>query len=129
MSILTNTTDLQAVLEKVNLLPDAGSGGGTSIETCTVSITDNTNGTLSYYCILTDTEENDLQLESSKSVTLSNIPCTAHLLLIFEGDYYNGVIVSNGSVIYNNSNSMSMTCLAIVKLNGSSNDVINIVCE
>lgn len=34
-----NTTDLQAILDAVNALPEAGSGsGGATIETCTVSI-------------------------------------------------------------------------------------------
>lgn len=33
-----NNTDLQAILADVNALPDAGSGGGGAIETCTVKI-------------------------------------------------------------------------------------------
>lgn len=36
--LTTNTADLQAILDKVNALPNAGSGGG-SVETCTVTIT------------------------------------------------------------------------------------------
>lgn len=37
----TNNTNLQALIDKANALPDAGSGGsgGASLETCTVTIT------------------------------------------------------------------------------------------
>lgn len=36
----TNNTNLQALIDKANALPDAGgSGGGASVETCTVTVT------------------------------------------------------------------------------------------
>lgn len=38
----TNNINLQALIDKANALPDAGSGGG-SVETCTVTITDMTD--------------------------------------------------------------------------------------
>lgn len=34
----TNNTNLQACIDKANALPEAGSGGGGSVETCTVTI-------------------------------------------------------------------------------------------
>lgn len=37
MSLTSNTTSLQDILAAVNALPDAGSGGGASVETCTVT--------------------------------------------------------------------------------------------
>lgn len=39
-TLQTNNTDLQAILNKVNALPEAGSGGsgGTTVETCTGTI-------------------------------------------------------------------------------------------
>ena len=37
----TNNTNLQALIDKANALPDAGSGGGASVETCTVTISGN----------------------------------------------------------------------------------------
>lgn len=42
MSIKNNTTNLQSLLEQVNNLPEAGSGGGdgANIETCTFTIND-----------------------------------------------------------------------------------------
>ncbi len=39
MSLNSNTTGLEEILASVNALPEAGSGGGGSIETCTVAIT------------------------------------------------------------------------------------------
>ena len=40
MSQLTqNTADLDALIAKANALPDAGSGGGGAVETCTVTVT------------------------------------------------------------------------------------------
>ena len=35
----TNNTNLQALIDKANALPDAGGSGGASVETCTVTIT------------------------------------------------------------------------------------------
>lgn len=35
----TNNMNLQALIDKANALPDAGSGGGGNIETCTVTLT------------------------------------------------------------------------------------------
>ena len=40
-AITANNTDLQSILDAVNALPEAGSGGGVSIETCTVTVTTN----------------------------------------------------------------------------------------
>lgn len=37
MSLTTNTTALQSILDAVNALPEAGSGGGASIDTCSIS--------------------------------------------------------------------------------------------
>lgn len=37
MSLTSNTTSLQDILAAVNALPEAGSGGGSSMETCTVT--------------------------------------------------------------------------------------------
>jgi hypothetical protein len=34
----TNNTNLQALIDKANSLPDAGSSGGGSVETCTVTL-------------------------------------------------------------------------------------------
>lgn len=38
----TNNTNLQALIEKANTLPDAGGGSEGSIETCDVTVTDST---------------------------------------------------------------------------------------
>jgi hypothetical protein len=51
-----NNTNLQALIDKANALPDAGSGSGGSVETCTVTI--NKTGAFSvraYYTTLEDT--------------------------------------------------------------------------
>ena len=40
----TNNTNLQALIDKANALPEAGSGGSASVETCTVTIDDNDCG-------------------------------------------------------------------------------------
>lgn len=42
MSLTTNTTSLQSILDAVNELPNAGGGGAVSIPTCTVAITSTT---------------------------------------------------------------------------------------
>lgn len=34
----TNNTNLQLLIDKANALPDAGSGGGASVETCTLVV-------------------------------------------------------------------------------------------
>lgn len=44
----TNNTNLQALINKANALPEAGGGGGAGVETCTVNIKPMTTSTISY---------------------------------------------------------------------------------
>lgn len=45
----TNTTDLQAILAQVNALPEAGTGGGASVETSNVTIAASAFPTVAHY--------------------------------------------------------------------------------
>jgi hypothetical protein len=48
----TNNTNLQALINKANALPDAGGGsGGGSVETCNLSLTPGTTATIVYNTI------------------------------------------------------------------------------
>lgn len=54
--IETNNTELEGILEAINALPDAGSGGGGSggggtLETCTVALSTPANCNLVYYTL------------------------------------------------------------------------------
>ena len=46
----SNTAALQEILATVNALPEAGGGGGTEIETCTVTV--NCEGTINLYAYM-----------------------------------------------------------------------------
>lgn len=49
--LTTNTTSLQAILDAVNALPEAGSGGGASVETCTVNINFTSSGSPDIFAV------------------------------------------------------------------------------
>lgn len=76
MSYLTqlqqHNTDLQGLIDKANVLPDAGSGGGGSLETCTVTVTFSGEA-LGY------PEESPLTLKYSK-VTSSGLEYAEHII-------------------------------------------------
>lgn len=68
MSILDNTTSLEALLEKANNLSNGGSSGGGSVETCTVRV----NGTGDYIAV--NYTDGNLQYVESTDELFSGIP-------------------------------------------------------
>lgn len=88
--ISTNTTDLQALLEKINALPEAGSGSGGSVETCDVTITNYSemsleiiatvvdNGVETPYVSLYNNGYND----TTPPYTISNVKCGSIITVV-----------------------------------------------
>lgn len=68
----TNNTNLQALIDKANALPDAGGSGG-SVETCTVTVTsDKPEDTHIFY---TSIDENGLPIASFASPGILTVVC------------------------------------------------------
>lgn len=68
-----NTTDLQAILAAVNALPEAGSGGGASVETCTVTISVETTNAQYIACVAVYTTfENGIMSVTYTTPSISN---------------------------------------------------------
>lgn len=91
--LTTNTTDLQAILDKVNALPDAGSGGGASVETCSVRVSPDTDATVNMiaYTYVEDdgkvtTMYNDYGKGiSNEDIVLSNVVCGSFIYMLAGG--------------------------------------------
>lgn len=83
MSLSSNTTSLQSILDAVNALPDASSGGGSeSIPTCTVAVTCTassvlmeTTHTLGSNGMLSVNYSTDLISESMQTVSIGDVVC------------------------------------------------------
>lgn len=119
MSQLTqNTVDLDALIDKANALPDAGSGGGggTAVETCTVitpsyfigmiAATIYENGTLSVACI---------DCMTPRTFTIENVVCGSMLAIGVAPSFIisaDGAEFINKSSIFNDFNSFKITAQA-----------------
>ena len=96
----TNNTNLQALIDKANALPDAGSSGGGSVETCTVNILSTTEST-----IIGTVVNNNGELETSivtatgfnyfHSGTMEDILCGSTFVIIPNSSY--SITISSGS--------------------------------
>ena len=96
MSLTTNTASLQAILDTVNALPEAGSGGAV-VETCTVTINFITSNSwqllnLYEYTTLRDgaiihelvDAVSKSYMGGSTSVTLENIVCNSLIVIDYD---------------------------------------------
>ena len=97
----TNNTNLQTLIDKANALPDAGSGSGGSVETCTVIFTcfDSIEG-----YAYTAYENNEITAKGElnhsvgtnpTSMTFSNVVCGS-AIYVFNDYYANGLRVGGG---------------------------------
>ena len=80
----SNNTDLQAILDTINALPEAGSSGGGSVETCTVTITSSTY--IEYLCATVATTEgisgclyNSGGIGDVVTYTIENVLCNSYI--------------------------------------------------
>lgn len=90
MSQLTqNTTDLDALIAKAQALPDAGSGGGTAVETCTLHIY--VDYFVSVTCTVYDPETNTISLLITGNTSVNNVICNS--LVWFNVDETSGYVV------------------------------------
>lgn len=107
----TNNNNLQSILNKVNALPEAGSGGG-SVESCTVRLVSNGPGDCTVYYVsptngVTSISFKGMMEEPSITVQKNTILCWATGSLISvtgsATKLYGGAINVAGdcSVIYN----------------------------
>jgi hypothetical protein len=90
----TNNTNLQALINKANTLPDAGSGGsgGGSVETCTVIFNYVTSSMMELQAIAyiglgtSGPELKSIQPSATENytITLENVLCNSILLVYFE---------------------------------------------
>lgn len=104
----TNNTNLQALIDKANNLPEAGSGGG-SVETCTVTLNvADSVGVNRSYRIVCMTYENGEYYDSGGMVfskqpptTFYNVPKFSLLTIIRGiGSTIHGVNISNMKNLY-----------------------------
>lgn len=92
----SNNTDLQSILDTINSLPEAGSGGG-SVETCTVTITSNDGSAsvleaISYTTYSSDDTTYYTEIAQSLPITLTDVKCgTAINIMFFNGGGVFGV--------------------------------------
>lgn len=68
-----NTASLQEILAAINNLPDAGSGGGGAVDTCTVTVSTNVNAAVVYSTtdgdgLLTTAYTNNYEWENTLTV-------------------------------------------------------------
>ncbi len=106
MSILTNTTELEALLAKANALPDAsesgsGSGGGSNIETCTVNAKNYTDTSCTMYYNIVDNGEVKAawaNISRQQETTLGNILKKSIVCVV--GNSFVEYSVSNMSQLY-----------------------------
>ena len=104
MSLTDNTTNLNEVLTKVRALPEVGSGGsggGVSVDTCTVNIVLEV-GTLRAYAVSrlengVISVENAGSLALNTSATLTNVVCGS-LMYVNVTDY--GMVSASGGMEY-----------------------------
>ena len=87
MSQKTNIENLNSILDTVNSLPDAGSGGGGTPETCTVNITctNTTAARISYTRLNSDanleTVYNHYSTGEISVLTLENVICNTLIFI------------------------------------------------
>lgn len=81
-----NTADLDALIEKANALPDAGSGGGSSIATRNVSLV-NTSSFGIEYCANTLVAGEIVAVcgtvTANKTISINNILCNSTITLVY----------------------------------------------
>ena len=109
----TNNTNLQELINKANALPDAGSGGGGSVETCTVTLSSDapSSGTESVYYTNGSNEVqtvffplfgdsiNITVLKNSILTTYGGTPDNDNILLIsYEGPYKVCFVMGDGTI-------------------------------
>ena len=104
----TNNTNLQALIDKANALPDAGSGSGGNVNTCTVKII-NQITTLGHYIhglgytymdttgqITTAYTDYGYAANQSTEVVLENVICGSYIRLSNYGYNYVGYTYAGG---------------------------------
>lgn len=116
----TNTTLIDECISIANTLPDAGGGGGGSIETCTIKYSSASayEGANSYWLEVDETgklvTKNDNFIGGSMpnigsvGVTELKVPCNS-FVLIGMGSVDSATVTNGGSVVYKTSNYFVLT--------------------
>lgn len=101
-----NNTDLQAILAMANALPEAGSGGGGAVETCSIAIINNNNyGDLVKICytaiingVITS------ECVEGSNVTINNVLCGSLLVVdkytLMMGPGGKTTVTENATLLY-----------------------------
>jgi hypothetical protein len=112
----TNNTNLQSILDTINNLPEAGSGGGSdaSVDTCTVRFEDLTMCDCIIWFVSAMTVENGIQKmynyipsnsDMITSLVIPNVACGSTLVL--ESQFHNGTdaayVEIDGSATFDSS--------------------------
>lgn len=104
-----NTTQLQSLLEKVNALPEAGSGGsgGVAVKTCKLEsiVMGSTTGSTTAYATILDSDGNlttgvaEAVLGNSLGIiTLDNIVCDSAVLIV-KGSQSDLIVSGTASIV------------------------------
>lgn len=99
----TNNTDLASILNTINNLPEAGSGGsgGGSVDTCTVTL-NSTYASNMASITATIVENGEIKIKTvsninSTSYTINNVLCGSPIILLFFMQYDWSVSYSGGA--------------------------------
>lgn len=122
-----NNADLQSILDGVNALPDAGSGGGASVETCTVNVVYGNRDIYLGYTSYTDGEgivPTWTQIPEPCSIKVlknSIIICKSNITIAPMDDIedYLSLYTTAGQVLEANAYNISTstyTCISIIKI-------------
>lgn len=118
MSLTTNTTALQSILDAVNALPEAGSGGGASIDTCSISFSTDGVAYITQFIVtvLVDGAVKTSIFRCSDHdyddyyPSLSNVVCGTTIMMILGGGsaMYGNTISGGGERVFNDLGDGSM---------------------
>ena len=100
------SSSLDAAINKANALPDAGSGGGSSLETCTVTIlVDPLRYRFDRIGYITVDDNGNILVntiaQSTKSITIENVVCGSMLVGMKYPDLF--LTTTGAELLYNNT--------------------------
>lgn len=95
----TNNTNLQALINKANALPEAGGGGSGGMETCTVTATQPGGPTpVIPYIVYTNSNMEIVSEDLTDALTLTVVKGT--ILLGIDGSSMDNVVSGDASIIH-----------------------------
>ena len=120
-------TSLQSILDTVNALPDAGSGGGGNIETCTVEIISQSGSAFAYGCnvINADGEKESIgeDFNTDFVTSIENVECNSIFGMLCTNVDFLGYTTTNATMVASRGGS------AIFRIDAPSGETATIVLE